>query len=339
MAPAAEASVPQRKDTVDCPRCGTGNPARLRYCSVCGMGLPSAEPNAAAPNSMPPAPSAPQPVVIAPRPVEGPPPSVGAPLRVDPPAAGHHCWRCSSPVVAHAAFCQACGAELARVGPGSAALPPPARLVVIAQDGTAEREYAFESGQLDIGRNEGDVVLADDAYVCPRHARILWKNGQFWITDLGSVNGVFLRIRAAEPLQHGDLVLLGLEVLRFELVNVDEQAQVAAVERGTRLFGSPAAPRYARLVQRTVEGVSRNVYYLSHTKTAIGRESGDIVFTDDPFMSRQHATITRQYDGGFLLADAGSSNGSFLSIRNQRPLNDGDDVRIGQHLFRLKVRA
>jgi pSer/pThr/pTyr-binding forkhead associated (FHA) protein len=56
-------------------------------------------------------------------------------------------------------------------------------------------------------------------------------------------------------------------------------------------------------------------------------------------MSRQHATITRQYDGSFMLADAGSSNGSFLSIRNQRPLNDGDDVRIGQHLFRLKVRA
>jgi pSer/pThr/pTyr-binding forkhead associated (FHA) protein len=242
-------------------------------------------------------------------------------------------------VVPNAAFCQACGAELSRVGPSSAAPAPPAHLVVIAQDGTAEREYPFDGGQLDIGRLEGNVVLADDAYVCPRHARILWKNGQFWITDLGSVNGVYQRIRAAEPLQHGDLVLLGLEVLRFELVNVDEQAQVAAVERGTRLFGSPAAPRYARLVQRTVEGVSRNVYYLSHTKTAIGRESGDIVFTDDPFMSRQHATITRQYDGSFMLADAGSSNGSFLSIRNQRPLNDGDDVRIGQHLFRLKVRA
>jgi pSer/pThr/pTyr-binding forkhead associated (FHA) protein len=242
-------------------------------------------------------------------------------------------------VLPEAAFCQACGADLARGGPRSAAQAPPARLVVIAQDGSTEREYPFETGQLDVGRAEGDVILAEDAYVCPRHARILWKNGQFWITDLGSVNGIYGRIKALEPLQHGDLVLLGLQVLRFELVNVDEQAQVAAVERGTRLFGSPAAPRYARLVQRTVEGVSRNVFYLSHTRTTIGRENGDIVFTDDPFMSRQHANITRQYDGSFTLADAGSSNGTFLAIRNQRPLNDGDDVRIGQHLFRLKVRG
>lgn len=236
-----------------------------------------------------------------------------------------------------AAFCQACGADLSQAGARTRAQPPAARLVVIAQDGSAESEHFFDNGQLDIGRAEGDVVLADDAYVCPRHARILWKNGQFWVSDLGSVNGVYARIRAAEPLQHGDLVLLGLQVLRFELVNVDEQAQVAAVERGTRLFGSPAAPRYARLVQRTVEGVSRDVFYLSHTRTTVGRESGDIVFTDDPFMSRQHATVTRQYDGSFMLADSGSSNGSFIAIRNQRPLNDGDDVRIGQHLFRLKV--
>jgi pSer/pThr/pTyr-binding forkhead associated (FHA) protein len=339
-------------DAVVCPRCGTGNPSRLKYCAVCGTGLPAS--GAAGPPMEVPAPStqgpAPTPHYAAP--VAPPAPAYAAP--VAPPYAApepprmpsvrpqvgqaFHCWRCSTPVVAHAAFCQACGAELVRAG-GSGATPPPARLVVIAQDGSTEREYAFDSGQLDIGRHEGDVVLADDAYVCPRHARILWKNGQFWISDLGSVNGVYARLKAAEPLQHGDLVLLGLEVLRFELVNVDEQAQVAAVERGTRLFGSPAAPRYARLVQRTVEGVSRNVYYISHTRTAIGRESGDIVFTDDPFMSRQHAAVTRQYDGSFLLADNGSSNGTFLSIRGQRPLNDGDDVRIGQHLFRLKVRT
>jgi pSer/pThr/pTyr-binding forkhead associated (FHA) protein len=291
-------------------------------------GHPTAAPMTAA-SPMPVAAPAAVPAYAAPEPRASVRPQVGSAL---------HCWRCSTPVVAHAAFCQACGAELVRAG-GSAATPPAARLVVIAQDGTTEREYAFDTGQLDIGRLEGDVLLADDSYVCPRHARILWKNGQFWIADLGSVNGIYARIKAAEPLQHGDLVLLGLEVLRFELVNVDEQAQVAAVERGTRLFGSPAAPRYARLVQRTVEGVSRNVYYISHTRTGIGRESGDIVFTDDPFMSRQHATITRQYDGSFLLADSGSSNGTFTSVRSQRPVNDGDDVRIGQHLFRLKVRT
>ncbi len=248
------------------------------------------------------------------------------------------CWRCQASVPPSAAFCQACGADqrnaaapAAHTGP-----PPPARLIVISQDGTPGREYPIEAGQIDVGRTEGGVLLPNDTYVCPRHARIQWKGGRFWASDLGSVNGIYARLRSPEPLHHGSLVLIGLEVLRFELVRPAEQAQSPAIDRGTHVFGSPATPRYARLVQRTVEGVSRNVFYLSKSRTTLGRETGDIVFTEDPFMSRQHAAISREQEG-FMLSDLGSSNGTFLAIRDERPLSDGDHVRIGQHLFRLKV--
>jgi pSer/pThr/pTyr-binding forkhead associated (FHA) protein len=210
-------------------------------------------------------------------------------------------------------------------------------LVVIAQDGTPGRAYPITTGQVDIGREQGEVLLTGDPYACPRHARILFRNGQFWVRDLGSVNGVYARLTAPERLLHGDVILIGLEVFRFEVVSPEETHRSAAYERGTRLFGSPALPRYARLVQRTVEGVSSNVFYLSKTQSTIGRESGDFVFTDDAFMSRQHATFSRQQDGTFLLTDLGSSNGTFVAIREERPLPDGGHVRIGQHLFRLKV--
>jgi pSer/pThr/pTyr-binding forkhead associated (FHA) protein len=85
-----------------------------------------------------------------------------------------------------------------------------------------------------------------------------------------------------------------------------------------------------------VEGISRNVFYVSKSRITLGRESGDIVFTEDPFMSRQHAALTREPQG-FVLSDLGSSNGTFIAVRDERPLSDGDHVRIGQHLFRLKV--
>ena len=110
------------------------------------------------------------------------------------------------------------------------------------------------------------------------------------------------------------------------------------MERGTQLFGSPAAPRFARLCQRTVEGVTRDVFYLSRNETIVGRESGDIVFTTDPFMSRQHAVIARDpNDNTFSVRDLGSSNGTYLAIRGDFPLENGDHIRIGQHLFRLEV--
>ena len=144
-----------------------------------------------------------------------------------------------------------------------------------------------------IGREEGSVSLSADPYVSPQHMLITRHNGRFFVRDLESVNGVYLRLRGPEPLRHGDLVLMGLEVLRFELVSDAEKGLGPATERGTRVFGSPAVPRYARLSQRTVEGVTRDVYYLSRDETVIGRESGDVVFTSDPFMSRRHASISR----------------------------------------------
>jgi pSer/pThr/pTyr-binding forkhead associated (FHA) protein len=212
-----------------------------------------------------------------------------------------------------------------------------ARLVVIAQDGTPGRDYALVEPQTDIGRDEGTVLLPNDPYVSPRHARVFQRNGRFFVRDLDSVNGVYVRLRGPARLEHADLVLIGLEVLRFEVVSDAEMGLGPAAERGAQIFGSPASPRFARLCQRTVEGVTRNVFYLSAEETVIGREAGDIVFTSDPFMSRRHATIRREESNVFTLQDLGSSNGTYLAIRGEVALDAGDHVRIGQHLFRLDV--
>jgi pSer/pThr/pTyr-binding forkhead associated (FHA) protein len=214
-----------------------------------------------------------------------------------------------------------------------------ARLVVITQDGTPGRTFDVADSQVDIGREEGGIVLPNDPYVSPRHARLRRQSGgQFTLRDLGSVNGVYVRVRRAEKLEHGDLVLVGLEVLRFEVVSEAERTLGPALERGTQVFGSPASTRHARLCQRTIEGVTRDVHSLYRDETVIGRESGDIVFTSDPFMSRQHAAIARDpYEGTFTLRDLGSSNGTYLAIRSEVTLQNGDHLRIGQHLFRLEV--
>jgi hypothetical protein len=157
----------------------------------------------------------------------------------------------------------------------------------------------------------------------------------------------------AVPLHDQDLILVGQQVLRFESDRSPSQGEVGfgpATEHGTLLFGSPAAPRYARLSQRTVEGVTRDVYYVRKVETVLGRESGDVVFTEDPFLSRRHAAIRvlgRESAGArpspgakpgevdFALVDLGSSNGSFIRIRNEIDLVPGDHFRVGQQLFRV----
>jgi pSer/pThr/pTyr-binding forkhead associated (FHA) protein len=218
-----------------------------------------------------------------------------------------------------------------------AAEAPAARLVVVAQDGSPGRDYGLNTPQTDIGRSEGSIRLPNDPYVSPRHARITRQGDRFSIKDLGSLNGVYVRLNGPVKLQHGDLVLIGLEVLRFEVVTDADRGLGPASDGDTQVFGSPMLPRYARLCQRTVEGVTRDVYYVSKDEVVIGREAGDIVFTTDPFMSRRHGAINRDRDGGYTLRDLGSSNGTYIAIREEQELANGDHVRVGQHLFRLET--
>jgi pSer/pThr/pTyr-binding forkhead associated (FHA) protein len=244
-----------------------------------------------------------------------------------------------------------------------------ARLVVIAQGGGEGPSHLLGETS-DIGRSEGSIIVAEDRYVSPRHARISARAGAFYLRDLASTNGIFFRIpfgdavgpngessraghrnvspnetESVQPILDQDLFLVGQQVLKFEVVKNAEEGFGVASEGGTLVFGTPSAPRYARLSQRTVEGVSRDVFHVQRLETIIGREVGDIVFTDDPFLSRRHAAIqvlgvtpgTRGQPRRFSLVDLGSSNGTFVQLRDEIRLRAGDQFRIGQQLFRFDL--
>ncbi len=191
---------------------------------------------------------------------------------------------------------------------------------------------------MDIGRVEGDVILPDDRFISPRHARVYRDGSRVSIQDLASVNGIYKRLARPFSLESGDVFLVGVAVLKFEILGPNEQNLTCAVDRGTQVFGAPPSPRYARLSEQTMEGASRSIFVITREETILGREVGDIVFSSDPFMSRRHAAITRNsLDGSFSLLDLGSSNGTFVRIRGQVELAPGDHVRIGQHLFRYNL--
>ena len=215
---------------------------------------------------------------------------------------------------------------------------PGARLTTILEDGTDGPVYSLEADPTDLGREEGGIVLPNDPYLSPRHARFFRRGSTWFVRDLDSLNGIFVRLARPASLVDGDLLLAGLQVLKFALVSGAEQALGPAKQHGTLLFGSPIFPRYARLCQRTVEGVTRNVFYLHKNETTVGRESGDIVFTDDPFLSRRHLVIRRDTARGtFTVEDLGSVNGTYLAIHGEVALENGAQIRLGQHLFRFDL--
>ncbi|MDB4977675.1 MAG: hypothetical protein JWN48_6016 [Myxococcaceae bacterium] len=266
------------------------------------------------------------------------------------------CWRCDGERDPHASFCRFCGASFVDLPPGlpdhapAQSTPAPvsgtslsaatqqARLVTLLKDGSEGRSIPLTEEDADIGSAEGEVTFPDDPYMSPRHARISLRAGSYVLRDLDSVNGVYVRLRDEVELHDRDTLLLGQQVLRFEVLGDGELSLGPAWQRGVMVFGTPEATRFARLVQYTTEGVGRDVHYLFRDETVIGRENGDIVFTDDPFLSRRHAAVrVDQAARRFALHDLGSSNGTALRIRGEHVLRDGDQFRIGRHLFRYEA--
>ena len=317
----------------------------MRFCVHCGNALqPVAPAHVASPSAS----------ALAPTPVQAQPSPVRPPVVDTVP--GPVCWRCRGVGDAGTEFCKFCGAryadggdgrqpKLTSSGPHEAVRPAvptvheavaQARLVSILKDGSDGAIFPLSREQADIGRREGDVVLADDPYLSPRHAR-LRKRGNDWVLqDLDSVNGVYFRLREPVELRDHDSILLGQQVLRFELLEDTESPLGPASFQGVLAFGTPEVPRYARLVQYTTEGVGRDVHYLYRDETVLGRETGDVVFTDDPFLSRRHAAISvDRPTKRVTLRDLGSSNGTAIRLRAERPLVNGDQFRVGRHLFRF----
>lgn len=100
---------------------------------------------------------------------------------------------------------------------------PPAdyrfRVVQLVEGRKPGGAYCSEDNSLTIGREGTDVLLADDRHISREHALVEWRDGEVVLTDLDSKNGTFLRITDDEPLNHGDYVFMGSELVRIE-VNV-----------------------------------------------------------------------------------------------------------------------
>lgn len=96
-----------------------------------------------------------------------------------------------------------------------------------------------------------------------------------------------------------------------------------------------------KLALRADSGLSVGQFYpLASTRTILGRNLEADVPVDDTKVSRQHAAID-QRNGFYMLADLGSTNGTYLNGRRVEQacfLNAGDRVRLGSTTFVVELR-
>jgi pSer/pThr/pTyr-binding forkhead associated (FHA) protein len=211
------------------------------------------------------------------------------------------------------------------------------RLSLIGDSGNVTKTFTLDRGEAEIGRIDADIVFADDHFMSPIHARLELREGVLYMRDLGSRNGSWLYINAADAtkLTDCDLLMIGSQVLRFRRLGYPGPHPPEA--DSTRRMGSmiPTVD-VAILEQLRADGSVRDVFHLSPGRsTTIGREAGDWIFPYDKTMSGTHAEV-RSEDSEFFVRDAGSRNGVAMAVRGERSLKRGDKILVGDQVLRLE---
>ncbi len=239
-------------------------------------------------------------------------------------------------------FCASCGYNLGALAGASPSVPAAAAAPAAGSSGivlTALRADGSEAGAfrmpdapvVSVGRDTGSI-FAGDSYLSPRHATFSKRGGQLFVKDEGSLNGVYLKVRPNEPclLEFGDVFRIGQEIIRFEELR-GQGKSADGVER----FGSPAKGYIGRLALVIGRDTTGNAFPVPERGVHCGRERGDILFSEDGYVSGLHCRIARGPDGRVYLTDVGSSNGTFIRLRNERAVAATDILLMGQQLFRI----
>jgi pSer/pThr/pTyr-binding forkhead associated (FHA) protein len=289
-----------------CPRCGRENDSGFAFCLDCGQPLAG-----------------------------GRPPTTTEAL----------CASCGATLQPGFRFCGACG-KPARPPPtprapgrtpaapssSDPATPRPAgiRLTLVRNDGRPGPVFTVPGEEALCGRTEGEIRLGDDPTVSPRHVRFTLAGGVLRVEDLGSVNGTYLRLREPRRLAVGDEFRVGRQLLRLEPLPHPARGD----ERAVLPWGTKDPGYRFRLSQLLEGGGLGEIFPLREGENVLGREAGEVTFPADRYVSARHARIAVSV-GEVTLADAGSSNGTYLKLGGPAELAPGDQLLVGSQLLRV----
>ncbi|HLM76552.1 MAG TPA: ATPase, T2SS/T4P/T4SS family [Polyangiaceae bacterium] len=117
--------------------------------------------------------------------------------------------------------------------------------VIISEKGGAERRESFDRTEINVGRVQGNDLMLPKGNVSKRHARLLYRDGRFIVTDLKSTNGTYVngrKIAQATIVREGDKIYIGDFVLRVEMIAASGTPKpVPATNEGAGMTMPPAA--------------------------------------------------------------------------------------------------
>ncbi|MBR4663436.1 MAG: FHA domain-containing protein, partial [Lentisphaeria bacterium] len=176
------------------------------------------------------------------------------------------------------------------------------------------------TGEISIGRSrECDWCLsAVDETASGKHAQITLRKGNFYLTDLGSRNGLYFQAKriSERKLAPGDRINLG-------------ECTVFVTEDSKPL---KKLKQLNQLSYVNANGKKTN-FDISKPETLIGSGPDCDLRIEDQLISSSHAMITLRNDGSCWIRDLGSRNGTSVNGKDltegsERMLQEGDNITL-----------
>src|SRR5277367_2079579 len=119
--------------------------------------------------------------------------------------------------------------------------------IIISEKGGSERKETFDKSEINVGRVQGNDLLLPKGNVSKHHARLLFRDGRFIVTDLKSTNGTYVngrKIAQATIVREGDKIYIGDFVIRLESQGAaapdDVPSDAGTLDRGAAMMrGAP----------------------------------------------------------------------------------------------------
>ncbi|MCX8052227.1 MAG: FHA domain-containing protein [Armatimonadetes bacterium] len=216
----------------------------------------------------------------------------------------------------------------------------------VTPDGT--REFALRLGENTVGRLDADILLTHST-VSRKHAVVTVEEGRVFVEDVGSTNGTTVAGRKVEPgekieLADGVEVVFGSQPLIFRKPQEYEIPAEPPRECETHVepSGECEVPTELRLpIFRLVATGGSLSFDLFEGVMTLGRREGNDIVVPDPYCSGNHARLTIE-SGELSITDVGSTNGTLvngvkLEPNSPRALQSGDEITVGQTVFKIEA--
>ncbi|MCR9116129.1 MAG: FHA domain-containing protein [bacterium] len=223
--------------------------------------------------------------------------------------------------------------------------PPMAVLKIYDDDGRGSEEVRLRKDETTIGRADCDIVIPHEKLMSGRHAmisrRYVENDFAWYLTDLESRNGVFLKIQSGK-IRHEARLLIGAYRYQFVIAPQDiaTSAPVADAPMQTMEWGR-VDPNEKETVGASLIRISPTgedeTYEFPSTDVVIGANAGvgNISIKDDDMLNQQHVRIYRDERKRWNIESLNSTNGVWLAIDEIKIDSDGK-FQLGEQRFGIR---